>query len=90
MGVWSEPLDAGVPGGMTWAERIPAVIEKADEHIANGEKYINRCEIALAQALWDYTQLLMHGPEKQAMLERDPTVFTPPALRAFVTKVEAL
>ena len=80
----------------SYSVRIPAAIKHAKEHVSqHGPDDFFCCritagEVALAEALWDYTQLLMHGPEKQAMLERDPTVFNAPALLAFCEKVEKL
>lgn len=82
-----------------WSVRIPDAIARAKELVKRdaGDWYANdkavvitATEVALAEALWDYTQILMHGTEKQAMLERHPTIYNAPALIAFCEKVEAL
>lgn len=90
-GVWSDVLDAGIPGGVTWSERIPQAIEKA-EHMMNGvmpnapskEYQWMPNAVALAKALWE--------AEKTIEGEWGPWDDWPksPALRAFVEKVEAL
>ena len=72
-----------------WATRIPAAIKRAEDWVEDHKGWsfipITATEVALAEALWEQ----MQGDEYRRH-PANPEAVPPPALIAFMEKVEAL